>query len=55
MSEKMYLGNSVYAEKAGSVVVLTTENGLPDDPSNIIFLEPDTTRALQGFLTKHGF
>lgn len=39
---KTYLGDSVYVEvdRNGSYV-LTTENGLPDDPSNKIYLEPE--------------
>lgn len=51
MSEpkKIYLGDSVYAEVTGwGAVILTTENGLPTDPSNEIILERETlTRLLQ--------
>jgi hypothetical protein len=44
---KVYLGDSVYVDvnRAGQLV-LTTENGLPTDPSNTIYLEPDVYDAL---------
>jgi len=38
--QKIYLGDSVYAEYDGYNVILTTENGLYDDPSNRIVMEP---------------
>lgn len=41
---KIYLGDSVYAELANGGVVLTTENG--GGPSNTIFLEPEVLNAL---------
>lgn len=44
---KMYLGDSVYVATDGHGIILTTENGLPDDPSNSIYLEPETWAALQ--------
>lgn len=43
---KSYLGDSVYAEFDGYGMTLTTENGLPDDPSNHIYLEADVIQAL---------
>lgn len=43
---KSYLGDSVYAEFDGYGITLTTENGLPDDPSNSIFLEPKVIELL---------
>lgn len=45
-STKVYLGDSVYAEMVDGMVKLTTENGIPDDPSNQIFLEPAVYQAL---------
>jgi hypothetical protein len=44
---KVYLGDSVYVrmDRYGGIV-LTTENGLPDDPSNMIVLEPEVYMAL---------
>lgn len=44
--KKTYLGDSVYAESDGMHVTLTTENGLPSDPSNTIHLEDDVIDAL---------
>jgi hypothetical protein len=42
LPDKMYLGDSVYCRvDPDGVFVLTTENGLPTDPSNKIYLEPD--------------
>lgn len=49
---KTYLGDSVYAEHDGYHVVLTTENGLESDPSNIIALEPEVISALNDFVRK---
>jgi hypothetical protein len=37
---KTYLGDSVYVEVEGGMLKLTTENGLPWDPSNTIYLMP---------------
>lgn len=44
---KMYLGDSVYAEFDGYHIVLTTENGF--GPSNTIALEPQVLKALDLF------
>lgn len=44
--EKTYLGDSVYVEMVDGMVKLTTENGYPDDPSNVIFMEPEVYIAL---------
>ena len=47
---KVYLGDSVYARfDSRGGVELTTENGLPTDPSNTIYLEPETFHALEVF------
>lgn len=44
--DKEYLGDSVYvAGNEWHDIVLTTENGLPRDPSNIITFDDDVTRA----------
>jgi len=47
---KEYLGDSVYVEEESGGYVLTTENGLPGDPSNLIFLEDSVYRALIRFV-----
>ncbi len=39
MSGQQYLGDSVYVETEGNLVKLTTNNGFPDDPRNVIFME----------------
>lgn len=44
--DKIYLGDSVYAKFDGYQIWLTTENGLPDDPSNTIALEPSVQISL---------
>lgn len=44
---KQYLGDSVYADFDGWQIQLTTENG--DDPSNVIFLEPNTLKAFDAY------
>jgi hypothetical protein len=55
MSErnKVYLGDSVYAEiESYGRLILTTWNGYPDDPRNVIYLEPEVIEALQLYLRK---
>jgi len=47
---KQYLGDSVYADNDGFNVILTTENGLPTDPSNTIALEPDVIKSLNNYV-----
>jgi hypothetical protein len=49
---KTYLGDSVYAEFDGHCIVLTTENGLPADPSNKIYMEPQVLVALERYLKR---
>ena len=43
---KVYLGDSVYANNDGYHIILTTENGYPDDPRNVIYLELPVYYAL---------
>lgn len=50
---KEYLGDSVYAQIEGGMIKLSTENGLPTDPSNVIYLEPSVFIALCFFGKKH--
>lgn len=47
---KIYLGDSVYCAFDGHGILLTTENGYPDDPRNNIYLEPETWFALEAFV-----
>jgi len=47
---KIYLGDSVYAKFDGFGFWLTTENGLPNDPSNEIYLEPQVIVSLNRFV-----
>uniref|UniRef100_A0A6M3KHS4 Uncharacterized protein n=1 Tax=viral metagenome TaxID=1070528 RepID=A0A6M3KHS4_9ZZZZ len=50
---KEYLGDSVYVETDDFWgITLTTRNGLPTDPSNIIYLEPNVIEALLNFLER---
>ena len=49
---KTYLGDSVYADFDGYGVTLTTENGLINDPSNTIYLQPEVVAVLNLFLKK---
>lgn len=39
MRKKVYIGDSVYATCDDDQIILTTENGLPGDPSNEIYLD----------------
>ena len=49
---KLYLGDSVYAERSGYDIILTTENGYTDDPRNRIVMEPSVVLAFTSFLEK---
>ena len=44
--KKEYLGDSVYVQTDEFGLILTTENGLPTDPSNLIYLEPEIVENL---------
>jgi len=44
---KVYLGDSVYVECELYGMKLTTENGLPTDPSNTIYLDVEVLAELQ--------
>ena len=50
--QKTYLGDSVYAEFDGFQIILTTNNGYPDDPRNTIALEPSVFEALLQYKAK---
>ena len=48
---KAYIGDSVYVDWDGQGLILTTENGLPGDPSNRIYLEAEVYCALTEYVT----
>lgn len=50
--KKEYLGDSVYVEFDGNNLILTTENGYPDDPRNKIVLEPQVFISLLEYATR---
>lgn len=51
--EKVYLGDSVYARfNEYDQLELTTENGMPNDPSNKIVLESEVLKALEDFVMR---
>jgi hypothetical protein len=47
---KAYLGDSVYADVENGMLKLTTENGYPDDPRNVIFLEAEVWESLVKYM-----
>ena len=49
MNTKTYLGDSVYVDIEDDMVILTTDNGYPDDPRNVIYLEPAVLAALMDY------
>lgn len=49
---KAYIGDSVYAEFDGWHIVLTTENGYPDDPRNKICLDPNVWDMLVMYVNR---
>jgi hypothetical protein len=50
--DKEYMGDSVYAAFDGYHIILTTENGYPDDPSNRIAIEPQVLEAINRYATR---
>ena len=52
MNNRVYLGDSVYAEYDGYHIILTTNNGYLDDPRNRIALEPAVFANLLGYKQK---
>lgn len=50
MSEKVYLGDAVYADHDGFALVLTTENGYK--ATNRIVLEPEVLGALEEYIKR---
>ena len=49
---KNYLGDSVYVDFDSFALTLATENGKPDDPSNIIIMEPSVYRAITCYVER---
>lgn len=47
---KRYLGDSVYVDVEAGMLKLTTENGYPDDPRNLIYLEPSVLHELLRYI-----
>ena len=47
---KSYLGDSVYAELEDGMIKLTTNNGYPDDPRNVIYLDIDVYESLTNYV-----
>ena len=52
---KTFVGDSVYAEWDGCELILTTDNGYPDDPRNRIVLDPQVWSALVQWLDRAKF
>jgi hypothetical protein len=53
MNNKIYIGDSVYVDFDGYNLILTTENGLANDPSNTIILEPHVWRNLTEYVERN--
>ena len=51
-ANKVYLGDSVYADFDGYGVILTTENGY--GPSNTICMEPEVVNSFINYAKKMG-
>lgn len=47
---RSYIGDSVYVEFDGFHIILTTNNGYPDDPRNRIGLEPQVWASLDNWV-----
>ena len=46
LKDTVYLGDSVYIDYINNSLRLTTNNGYPDDPRNVIYLESEVYEAL---------
>jgi hypothetical protein len=52
--DKEYIGDSVYVKtNRFGQLELTTENGLPGDPSNTIFLEKEVWESLYSYVERY--
>lgn len=51
-TNKDYLGDSVYCDYDGYHLILTTENGGPNDPSNRICIDADVFAALERYVQR---
>lgn len=51
---KEYLGDSVYAQVGQGFIILTTENGKLDDPSNEIFMDDSVIKAFLAYIIRIG-
>jgi hypothetical protein len=53
MARREYLGDSVYVEVCDEgMLKLTTHNGYPDDPRNVIYLDDSVLHALLGYVER---
>ncbi len=50
---KEYLGDSVYVEADRGMVLLTTNNGYPDDPRNKIYIDLKILKALNHWTARY--
>ena len=54
MSNKKYLGDSVYVEEEDGMIKLTTNNGFLDDPRNVIYMNDQIFEAFMKFIIDQG-
>lgn len=47
---KQYMGDGVYADLENGMIKLTTEEGSPNDPTNVIYLESSVFRNLKDYV-----
>ena len=52
MSDKTYLGDSVYVQPYPNGIILTTNNGLNEPHVNIIYLEWDVINHLMRYINE---
>jgi len=52
-STKAYIGDSIYIEFVDGDFIMTTENGVPEDPSNVIWLSVESIISLMRYLSKY--
>jgi hypothetical protein len=53
VENKSYLGDSIYINTDGFGIILTTENGVPIDPSNEIYLEQSALKGLVDYARRY--
>ncbi len=50
MIPKRYIGDAVYVDHDGFAVVITTESGIDEEATNIVYMEPSVLKQFEAYL-----